>query len=54
MYGLYNVSPYFYGNIFIITRAMGILCGETPTVYGQLLPYVKIKYEDIQITEYKL
>ena len=54
MYGLYNVNPNFYGNVFILTRALSILLGEKPTVYGQLLPNVKISYDDISISKYQV
>lgn len=54
MYELYNVSPNYYGNVFILERALPILLGEKPTVYGQLLPRVKISYDEISITKYSL
>lgn len=54
MYELYNVSPNFYGNVFILERALPILLGEKPTVYGQLLPRVKISYDDISVSKYEV
>lgn len=53
MYGLYNVSPNFYGNIFILKRALGILSGDIPTVYGQIFPEVEIPYDKITITGFR-
>lgn len=54
MHELYNVSSNFYGNVFILERALPILLGDSPTVYGQLLPSIKISYNDIKVTKFKV
>lgn len=54
MYDLYNVSPYFYGNVFILYWAVKVLSAELPTVYGALLPDVKVLYEDITISQFEI
>lgn len=51
MYDLYDASPNFYGNIYIIKQAMKILLGEKPNIYGQLLPHVNVPFDSIDIEE---
>lgn len=53
IYDLYDASPNFYGNIYIIRHAMEILLGETPNIYGQLLPHVSIPFDSLNIEKYQ-
>lgn len=52
MFDLYDASSNFYGNVFILTRAIQVLSAETPNVYGALLRDTKVNYEDITISKY--
>jgi len=54
MYELYNVSPNFYGNVFILKWAIEVLSANSPTVYGALRRETKVAYEDIVISKYEI
>lgn len=52
IYDLREASSNFYGNVFILTRAIQVLSAESPTVYGALCRDVRIGYEDIKISKF--
>lgn len=49
---LSEANSNFFANIYIITKTIGIIMNTGAAFYGQLLPSVKIPYENIAIEEF--
>lgn len=51
-YSLDEVNQNFYGNLYLLSVGIQVICGETPVRYGQIKNEVAIP--NIDITEYKI
>jgi len=53
-YSLSDVNNNFYGNLYLLSTGIPVICGETPERYGQLLVDTEIPIERINIEEYSV
>lgn len=53
-YSLDDVNNNFYGNLYLLSTGIPVICGETPVRYGQLKVDTKIPMEKINIEEYSV
>lgn len=53
-YSLDDANNNFYGNLYLLSTGIPVICGETPERYGQLLVDTKIPMEKINIEEYSV
>lgn len=53
-YSLDDVNNNFYGNLYLLSTGIPVICGETPERYGQLLVDTEIPIERINIEEFRV
>lgn len=53
-YSLDDANNNFYGNLYLLSTGIPVICGETPERYGQLLVDTEIPIERINIEEFRV